>query len=283
MHRSRLALAMAGALGLAACTSSETGPAGPPGGEGKTSVFLTDAPFPFDRITRVDIHIREIGLSPQADTSQGPPGWITVATPDRLFNLLDLQNGATALLGEADVPPGQYRAVRVTFDPARSSMTDTDGGHPAINWQAKGDTPTLFGLVEEAMAIDENGEDVVIDFDVGRSFLPDAGTGFIFIPFLRAITRAGSGAIAGTLVQSDGGAPIPLAVVSIHYAYDSLTALGPLVATSRSDASGAFKASFLRPGRYMVVPEDLERDVVGPTRSVEVKAGETAQVGEFRF
>jgi hypothetical protein len=282
MHSSRLALAVAGALGLAACTSSETGPVGP-GREGKTSVFLTDAPFPFDRITRVDIHISEIGLSPQADTSQSPPGWIIVATPDRVFNLLDLQNGATALLGEADVPPGQYRAVRVTFDPARSSMTDTDGGHPAINWQAKGDAPTLFGLVEEAMAIDENGEDVVIDFDVGRSFLPDGGDGFIFIPFLRAITRAGSGGIGGTLVQSDGGAPIPLAVVSIHYAFDSATTLGPLVATSRSDVSGAFKASFLRPGFYMVVPEDLERDVVGPTRSVEVKAGETAQAGEFRF
>jgi hypothetical protein len=282
MHSSRLALAVAGALGLAACTSSETGPVGP-GREGKTSVFLTDAPFPFDRITRVDIHISEIGLSPQADTSQGPPGWITVATPDRVFNLLDLQNGATALLGEADVPPGQYRAVRVTFDPARSSMTDTDGGHPAINWQAKGNAPTLFGLVEEAMAIDENGEDVVIDFDVGRSFLPDDGNGFIFIPFLRAITRAGSGGIAGSLVQSDGGAPIPLAVVSIHYAFDSAATLGPLVATSRADASGAFKASFLRPGFYMVVPEDLDRDVVGPTRSVEVKAGETVQAGEFRF
>jgi len=282
MHSSRLALAVAGVLGLAACTSSETGPVGP-GREGKTSVFLTDAPFPFDRITRVDIHISEIGLSPQADTSQGPPGWITVATPDRVFNLLDLQNGATALLGEADVPSGQYRAVRVTFDPARSSMTDTDGGHPAIDWQAKGDVPTLFGLVEEAMAIDENGEDVVIDFDVGRSFLPDEGDGFIFIPFLRAITRAGSGGIAGTLVHSDGAAPIPLAVVSIHYAFDSATTVGPLVATSRADATGEFKASFLRPGRYMVVPEDLERDVVGPTRSVEVKAGETAQAGEFRF
>jgi len=282
MYRSRLALTVAGVVALGACTSSETGPAGP-GRDGKTSVFLTDAPFPFDRIARVDIHISEIGLSPQADTSQGAPGWITVATPDRVFNLLDLQNGATALLGEADVPPGQYRAVRVTFDPARSSMTDTDGGHPPINWQAKGDTPILFGLVEEAMAIDENGEDVVIDFDVGRSFLPYDGDGFTFVPFLRAITRAGSGAIAGTLVRSEGGTPIPLSVVSIHYAFDSATTLGPLVATSRPDAAGAFKASFLRPGRYTVVPEDLERDVVGPTKSVEVKAGETAEVGEFRF
>jgi hypothetical protein len=217
MHSFRLALAVAATLGVGACNSLETGPAGP-GGEGKTAVFLTDAPFPFDRIARVDIHISDIGLSPQADTSQGPPGWITVARPDRAFNLLDLQNGATALLGEADVPPGQYRAVRVTFDPSRSSMTDTDGGHPPINWQAKGDTPVLFGLVEEPMAIGENGADVVIDFDVGRSFLADpAANGFRFIPFLRAITRAGSGAIERTLVRSDGGGPSPLAAVGIHY------------------------------------------------------------------
>jgi hypothetical protein len=231
----------------------------------------------------VDIHISEIGLSPQADTSQGPPGWITVARPERLFNLLDLQNGTTALLGEADVPPGQYRAIRVTFDPSKSSMTDTGGGHPGIDWQAKGDAPTLFGLVEEAMAIDENGEDIVIDFDVGRSFLPDAGEGFVFVPFLRAITRAGSGSIAGTLRRSEGGAPIPLAAVSVHYAFDSSSTLGPLVATSRSDAEGKFKASFLRPGRYAVVPEDLERKVVGPTRTVEVKAGENTEAGAFEF
>jgi hypothetical protein len=281
MHSLRLALAAAGAVALAACDASETGPGGPSSAR-KTAVFLTDAPFPFDRIARVDIHVTEIGLSPQADTSQGPPAWITVAEPDRTFNLLDLQNGTTALLGEADVPPGQYRAVRVTFDPARSSMTDTEGGHPGIDWQAKGETPTLFGLVEEPMAIDENGEDVVIDFDVGRSFLPD-GDGFLFIPFLRAITRAGSGAIEGTLVHAEGGGPITVAAVSVHYATDSSSVLGPLMATSRSSASGSFKASFLRPGRYAVVPEDLGRNVVGPTRTVEVTAGRTVQAGEFSF
>jgi hypothetical protein len=281
MHSLRLALAVAGSMALAACDASEAGPGGPTG-DGKTAVFLTDAPFPFDRITRVDIHVAEIALSPQADTSQGPPAWITVAEPDRTFNLLDLQNGTTALLGEADVPPGQYRAVRVTFDPDRSGMTDTEGGHPPINWQSKGETPTLFGLVEEAMAIDENGEDIVIDFDVGRSFLADGG-GFLFIPFLRAITKAGSGSIEGTLVHAEGGGPITLAAVGVHYASDSSSVLGPLIATSRSNASGEFKASFLRPGRYAVVPEDLERDAVGPTRTVVVRAGETVEAGQFSF
>lgn len=271
------------AVTLAACNAYETGPAGPPG-DGKTAVFLTDAPFPFDRILRVDIHIDEIALSPQADTSEGLPAWVTVARPGRTFNLLDLQNGTTALLGEADVPPGQYRAVRLVFDPERSSMTDRDGGHPPIAWQAKGEVPSLFSLVEEPMAIDENGEDIVIDFDVGRSFLPDSSTGgFLFIPFLRAITRAGSGAIEGTLVDTETGEPIGLGAVSIHYAFDTTSTLGPLVATSRSDESGSFKASFLRPGRYTVLPEDLVRGTSGPTRTFAVEAGETSDAGEFAF
>lgn len=283
MEPSRLAPIAAAMLVFAGCSTYETGPSGSEG-EGKTAVFLTDAPFPFDRIRRVDIHIDEIALSPQADTSEGLPTWVTVARPERSFNLLDLQNGTTALLGEADVPPGQYRAVRVTFDPDRSGMTDRDGGHPAIDWQAKGDAPSLFSMVEEPMAIDENGEDIVIDFDVGRSFLPDGSTGgFLFIPFLRAITRAGSGGIEGNLVNAETGDPIPLAAVSIHYAFDTTAILGPLLATSRTDESGTFKASFLRPGRYTVVPEDLVRGITGPTRRVEVQAGETGEAGEFEF
>ena len=281
MKRSGLAL-IAAALGLAGCTASEIGPAGP--ADGRTAVFLTDAPFPFDRIDRVDIHVSEIALSPRADTSEGLPEWVTVARPDRTFNLLDLQNGATALLGEADVPAGQYRAVRVIVDPERSSMTDRQGGHPAIDWQAKGDAPSLFSLVEEPMAIDENGEDIVIDFDVGRSFLPDSSTGgFLFIPFLRAITRAGSGGIRGTLVNAETGGRIPLAAVSVHYASDSTSAIGPLVATSRTDQEGAFRASFLRPGRYAVLAEDLARGRSAPVRRVEVKAGEVADAGDFEF
>jgi hypothetical protein len=282
MKLSGFALTAAAAVGLAACSASETGPAGPPR-DGRTAVFLTDAPFPFDRIDRVDIHIAEIALSPQADTSEGPT-WVTVARPERTFNLLDLQNGTTALLGEAEVPPDQYRAVRVIFDPARSSMTDRDGGHPTINWQAKGEAPSLFSVVEEPMAVDENGEDIVIDFDVGRSFLPDSSAdGFIFIPFLRSITRSGSGSITGTLVNAETGDPIPLAAVSIHYAFDTASTLGPLMGISRSDQSGAFTASFLRPGRYSVVPEDLVRGASGPVRTVVVEAGDVTQAGEFEF
>ncbi|HUF35172.1 MAG TPA: DUF4382 domain-containing protein [Gemmatimonadales bacterium] len=283
----RLAL---GVAALAGCDAAETGPG--PVAEGKTAVFLTDAPFPFDGIARVDIHVEQIALSPTADTAEGAPDWVVLATPRRTFNLLDLQNGATALLGEAIVPPGHYRAVRLVFDPSRSSMTETDGdailtasgpGAPGIDWQSKGQAPSLFALVEEAMAIGKNGEDIVLDFDVGRSFHYDGQAGFTFLPYLRAITRAGSGAVTGRLLRAGDGGPIARAVVSAHIAPDSAAQLGPLLATSRSADDGRFTASFLRPGRYQLVADDLARDVSSEPVAVEVRAGETADAGEIRF
>ncbi len=109
MRTSVLALALL----AVACDASEIGPQSP-NGDGRTAVLLTDAPFPFDGITRVDIHVKEIALTTTLDTTDGGPAWIVVASPNRTFNLLDLQNGSTALLGESDVPPGLYRAVRLT-------------------------------------------------------------------------------------------------------------------------------------------------------------------------
>lgn len=283
----RLAL---GIVGLASCDASEIGPG--PVAEGKTAVFLTDAPFPFDAIARVDIHVEQIALSPSADTAEGAPDWVVVANPRRSFNLLDLQNGTTALLGEAAVPPGSYRAARLVFDPARSSMTGTDGeailtvsgpGAPGIDWQAKGEVPSLFALVEDALAIGENGEDIVLDFDVGRSFLYDGQGRFTFVPYLRAITRAGSGGVSGRLLRAGDDAPIARGVISVHIAPDSAAQLGPLLATSRSADDGRFTASFLRPGRYQLVADDLARGARSEPVVVEVRAGATAAAGDLRF
>jgi Domain of unknown function (DUF4382)/Carboxypeptidase regulatory-like domain len=288
MRGLEFALGLTGALLLTSCNTSETGPQAP--GDGRTSIFLTDAPFPFDGMARVDIYIESIALAVSADTSDSGPPWVTVATPNRVFNLLELQNGTTAFLGGADVPEGQYQAARVIFDPERSSMTDNQGhtivtattpGAPGINWQAKGEHPSLFALVEEPMAVDQNGTDIVIDFDVGRSFLYDGNGGFTFIPWLRAITRSGSGNIAG-VVSRAGGDPIARAAVSIHVALDSGTTLGPVIATSRSGDDGRFTASFLRPGRYQVQAEDLGAHGQSDVKQAEVKAGRTTDVGALQ-
>jgi hypothetical protein len=51
----------------------------------------------------------------------------------------------------------------------------------------------------------------------------------------------------------------------------------------RTDESGAFTASFLRPGRYTVLPEDLVRGTTGPTGDVRLEAGQTVDAGDFEF
>lgn len=289
MRALRLALGIALPLALA-CNGTDAGPQNP--GPGQTSVYLTDDPFPFDGVSRVDIHVVSIAFAVRADTSDGALPWVTVATPDRAFNLLDLQNGTTSLLGGAVVPPGDYAAVRMIIDPDRSSITDNDGhvitstttpGTPGIDWQAKGVQPSLFAQVEEPVAIDENGEDIVLDFDVGRSFLYDGHGGFTFIPWLRAIVRSASGSVTGVVRRADNDAPIVNAAISIHMAFDSSHVSGPVVATSRSGADGTFTAAFLRPGRYDVVAEDLARDVESEAKRVEVRAGGTADAGEISF
>ena len=66
-----------------------------------TNVLLTDAPFPFDTVQSVDVYIVSVAVSPDADTgaSANDMHWVTVAEPHRQINLLELQQGDTALLG----------------------------------------------------------------------------------------------------------------------------------------------------------------------------------------
>jgi hypothetical protein len=165
---------------------------------------------------------------------------------------------------------------------SKITRTAPAGGGPGIDWQVKRDVPQLFGFVEEPLAVEDNGTDIVIDFDVGRSFLYDGAGRFTFVPFLRAITRTGSGSITGVL-RNAAGDPIPSAAVEIHYAFDTGSAVGPLIATSRSGGDGGFTAGFLRPAAYQVLPVDLSRSLEGPVKRVTVKAGETTDAGEFRF
>ena len=290
-------LALAGsAAALSACGDGTT-PALAPASPGHAAVYLTDAPFPFAGIARVDVHVVRIELSPQVDTSAAPAPWVTVASPDRAFNLLDLQNGTAELLGEAQIPAGTYTAVRVTIDPARSSMTDASGtvisaapapGGPGIDWQTAAQdwqttapTLVLYAQVEEPMAVDEQGQDIVIDFDVGRSFQYDGAGRFTFVPWLRAITRAGSGAVSGVVRRMDTGAPVANATVSVAVASDTALALYVPIATSRTGSDGRFVASFLRPGRYDVVVTDPGSGRDSEARRVEVRAGGTADAGLF--
>ena len=135
----RLATLIIG-ISLPAATCSDSGGSVAPGA-GVTRTLLTDDPFPYYRVARVDLFIVSVSASIAPDTAGSANGFVTLATPNRSVNVLALQNGLTDELGTADLRSGAITAVRLVIDTDRSSITLKNGAvltgntHPGIAWQ----------------------------------------------------------------------------------------------------------------------------------------------------
>lgn len=262
---------------------------------GTTNVLLTDAPFPFDSVSKVNIYIVSIAASTSTDTTRSDGQWVTITTPRKRFDLLELQQGKTELVGAGQLPAGAYRAIRMVIDTDSSAIVLNDGREATVHWPVSGEL-ALNALVESPVSVPEVGADIVIDFDVGRSFLPgdplrDPLPGetvptdeFIFLPFIRAVNPAATGAIGGVVRgDRDGdGVPEPLAnaAITVFQSNDTSLALYTASATGRTDANGQYKVAFLPPGAYTVHVDplgviQLQEQWLSP---VTVSAGATEQV-----
>jgi hypothetical protein len=277
--------AVAALAATVACTEGT----GIPEGMSRARILLTDAPFPYDQVQRVDVHVVSVAAATSADTSGGAE-WVTIAEPRQVFDLLVLQGGATVILGEGEIPAEQYAAVRLVIDTDLSGITLSDGSAAVVDWQGGGEK-TLHALVEQPLALWAPGTDldVIIDFDVGRSFLV-TGTGaggvpqFLFIPWIRAVNEAATGVLAGTVRGADGPSevlvPVPSASITVFRQVPN--SYGPLggyaAATGRTDAEGRYAIRYLSPGEYRVEVRPPARFDAGVSLSepITVEMGETA-------
>jgi hypothetical protein len=255
------------ALGIAACADS-TG-----GGTGTLTVRLTDAPFPFAEVEDVEVHIVRIDArltepsDDEAEDEDDMTGWVTIATPNALVDLLDLQNGTTMNLGQATLPTGTYNGFRLVIDPSQSSVTLTDGTQPEIAWPSAAQSGIKIKL-DAPIALTENGSVMVVDFDVGRSFVLRGNdiknNGLLFKPVLRGTAVDITGSASGTVRGESATGPL-VADATVEVLTDGTaltnTDAANIIATTKSDANGAFTFGFLRPGAY-------ELRVTPPTGSV---------------
>jgi hypothetical protein len=251
-----------------------------------TKVFLTDAPFPYDSVSSVNIYVTRIEASPvdtaPADRAAGRVTWVEVAEPKKRFNLLTLQQGATELLGQTTLNAGQYTDVRMTIDVDSSSIKYLDGSDAVVHWPAPGQGELLvYAGVAERLPVSVTGAEIVIDFDVGRSFLYYlfGVKEFFAQPVLRAVNSAATGAIAGTVTARDiAGNPFPVANANVTvYCCDPtlLSSQWSVVATGRTNAQGYYKIAFLQAEAYIVRVEqpDLPAFAAVTTPNVQVTVG----------
>lgn len=265
----RLLAAVATAVTAIACYQDEA--AAPNNVQRRaTRVLITDAPFPFDTVESVDIYFISISASTQPDTSGSADSlqWVPIVEPHRQINLLSLQRGTTSLLGEKEIPVDQYKAVRVIIDVDSSAIRFKGGSQAVVRWGGSG-RQALHTFVEAAMDVPLEGADIVLDFDVGRSFAYDnLGDGaFDFFPWIRAVNEAATGSISGTVSRdtSGGGPAGPVANATV-----SAWGGGPtnwyIYSTGTTDAAGHYKLAYLLPGTYIVginpkLPSTLASDL----------------------
>lgn len=291
MKRTLLLAAALAATITGACYHDDSPTAAAEHAAPATTVKLTDAPFPFDSIGRVDIYVVSVAASTE-DTiaSPGAMHWVTLAEPHRRYNLLALQQGDTSVLDRREVPSGQYRSVRVVIDADSSSITHKYGGSVQVRWPRKGEL-ALYALVEAPLPVTDlstgsaTANTIVIDFDVGRSFLYWGGSGFTFIPVIRAVDEAATGRLTGTvLADPDGdGTSQPVRNASISVFRGDPRQASPawaLAATGHTDAQGRYTVAFLRAGTYIVRIEAPGLYTVGALTQpdVQIHAGAATQL-----
>ena len=254
---SRLSLALLAAVSISAACYKDDTSSSSNNRKPMAKVLLTDAPFPFDSVQSVKVYIVSIGVSTHADTgaSADSMSWVTVAAPHRQIDLLTLQQGLTDSLGIGEVTADQYKAVLVTIDVDSSEGIRFKNGSPAVvRWNGSG-RESYGSFVEQPISVPDTGAVIVIDFDVGRSFVYNQlGDGaFDFFASIRAVNRAATGSIAGTVQHdtSGGGAAGPVADATVQ-AWGGGPNNWYILSTGKTDAAGRYRLAYLLPGTYIV-------------------------------
>lgn len=237
---------------------------------GKLTVLLTDAPFPFGDVSRVDVFVVRVDAratevsAAEAANAANTGAWTTIASPNALINLLDLQGGVTTNLGTTSLSSGTYNGFRLILDTQKSSVTLKDGtvltgsSSPGIMFPSAAQTGIKIEL-DAPIQVTQDSSVMILDFDVGSSFVVRGQTikqnGLLFKPVIRAVATELTGSVTGS-VRGDSatGAAIAGATVEVLKAGTVLTdtVSANVVASTSTDASGNFRFSFLLPATYVV-------------------------------
>jgi hypothetical protein len=213
MMHGRLSLLGAGALAVLAlplACSESTSPPGD-GANGMVVVKLTDAPFLTDSLRSVDIFVVRVeGRVAAADSAEADAnlddgasgGWRVLASPNTMYDVLALQNGATATLGSTAIAAGPYNGFRLIIDPSKSSVTLKNGvilsgsSSPSVTFPSASRSGIKILLAEPLQVVGDATTTLVVDFDVNNSFVMRgnaiAQNGLLFKPVIKG-TMVGTG------------------------------------------------------------------------------------------
>ncbi|WP_010419631.1 DUF4382 domain-containing protein [Anaerophaga thermohalophila] len=267
---------------IASCSDDETSD------KGTLKLSITDAPLDTDEITAVNIAVNEVQYHIKDNEWKTFEGF----EPDT-FNLLDLTNGTSELLGRFELGAGTYSQLRFILNaPEKGQSTPSNPGC-YLEFE-DGSTQALFvpsgsksGFKGTgAFTVPINGEvSVTADFDARKSVVKAGNSGmYILKPTIRLIVDNQAGSIKGIVSSIPEGSN----VIIYAYANDTYTeeeAAEPeeeavrfpnAVTSSMAGETAEYTLSYLAPGTYdLVVVETVEGEfnqVLGTVENVEVES-----------
>ena len=155
----------------------------PAGQTGKMQVLLTDAPFPYDLVSEANVTITMVEAVSQDEER------FALSDDTTTFNLLELQDGVTALLAEEDdLPAGSYSQMRLTVSDASVVLNNGDTFDLKVpSNQIKVNLSGFEVEPDESVAL-------TLDFDAGKSFVvqgnvdtPAGIKGFLLKPVVNPV------------------------------------------------------------------------------------------------
>lgn len=240
---------------LYSCSDDSTGPSE---GNGRIKMYMVDAPADYDSVNivveRVEVHKAGSGEE---------DGWIVINNDTNTYNLLDLRNGASVVLGDTMLAAGHYTQIRLIVGPGSYVVVNGIPYPLEIPSGFQTGVKLTHQFTIEAGVLYE----LVLDFDADKSIVITGTGDYSLKPTIRVAAMAISGSISGFVLPPD-------VLTSVW------TVAGADTITTYTDVAGAFKLMALLEGTYdvYITPSNpAYRDTV--ITGVSVEAGVDTDIG----
>lgn len=243
-------LAIAASLVLSAC-----GGGGGGGSTGTLSMSLTDAPScGYDA---VNVTITKLSVNQSSTASTTDSGWVDIPITPTRVNLLTLQNGVLATLGQTPLPTGKYTQVRLLLadnasasggQPIPNSVVPTGGSETALTTPSAQQTGLKLNVDIDIAA--NKIADFVLDFNACKSVVAAGASGhYLLKPVVKVTPHYISGvrgSVDASIATGDN------TMVMLEQPGSSI--LQPVVVSATApDSSGNFLLQPVAPGTYDLV------------------------------
>ena len=161
------------------------------GGEGTLRLKITDSPIELDGqvVEQINVTIIEVkvsrGMQAEEEFKGGEEGdeadpdddsdaeWITISDEEQEFDLMELRDGATEVLGEAELDAGRYNQIRLVLQGNNTIKFEGD----ETLYDLKIPSGTQSGVKLTGGFYVENGKDteITVDFDADKSVKEKGG------------------------------------------------------------------------------------------------------------